>query len=134
MKMARYRSFRQEFNRSFNNEVERTLEAIGAYASSNAKALAPVDDGNLRSSINHRVDVAKRKVTIGASANYSAYVEFGTGRYAERGGRQTPWYYYNEKLGRVVKTEGMQPQPYLRPAVLDNISAINAIIRRFNPR
>jgi HK97 gp10 family phage protein len=47
-----------------------------------AKALAPVDTGNLRSSIETRVSGDGRSASmtaeVSANAGYSAYVEFGT--------------------------------------------------------
>ena len=45
-----------------------------------AKAFAPVDTGNLRSSIGTdlTVDASRISATIGATADYAAYVEYGT--------------------------------------------------------
>lgn len=49
-----------------------------------AQAFAPVDTGNLRSSIGYetRELVASVEAEIGATASYAAYVEFGTSRMA----------------------------------------------------
>lgn len=48
----------------------------------NAKAIAPVDTGNLKSSIGHSdmraLSAEHLQVDIGPTANYGSYVEFGT--------------------------------------------------------
>ena len=51
-----------------------------------AKAFAPVDTGNLRSSIGTdlTVDASRISATIGATADYAAYVEYGTSTMAPR--------------------------------------------------
>ncbi len=57
---------------------------------------------------------------IGPSAPYGKYIEFGTGVYAEGGGgRRTPWVFRGSN-GRFYTTEGMRPQPYMRPAMDEN--------------
>lgn len=47
-----------------------------------AKAFAPVDTGNLRSSIGS--DITAMEASVGPTADYGAYVEFGTSRMAPR--------------------------------------------------
>ena len=51
-----------------------------------AKAFAPVDTGNLRSSIGTDIDVSAASIsaTVGATASYAAYVEYGTSTMAPR--------------------------------------------------
>ena len=88
-----------------------------------AKPLSePVDSGQLRGSITHKVD--GNEARIGTNVEYAPYIEFGTGKYAEGGGgRKTPWVYKHPKYGWVW-TAGMPPRPYLRPALDENIEAI----------
>ncbi|MCY8035638.1 HK97 gp10 family phage protein [Bacillus sonorensis] len=115
----------RRFNRavdSFRDQVIRRVKRIIAETAEiiygQAVALAPVEDGNLKNSIevNYYDGGLKAKITVGAS--YAIYVEFGTGIYAEEGnGRKTPWVYFNEKLGRYVFTRGMHAQPFFFPAV-----------------
>lgn len=54
------------------------LEAIGMRAETHAKALTPVDTGNLRNSMAHAVSVDA--VYIGSNVEYAPYVEYGTSR------------------------------------------------------
>jgi HK97 gp10 family phage protein len=61
-----------------------------------AKNLSPVDTGNLKGSITQKVDGSEAR--IGTNVEYSPYVEYGTSK--------------------------MAAQPYLRPAVDNNIEAI----------
>ncbi|PAD58257.1 hypothetical protein CHH92_20910 [Bacillus sonorensis] len=115
----------RRFNRavdSFRDRVIRRVKRIIAETAEiiygQAVALAPVEDGNLKNSIevNYYDGGLKAKITVGAS--YAIYVEFGTGIYAEEGnGRKTPWVYFDEKLGRYVFTRGMRAQPFFFPAV-----------------
>lgn len=51
-----------------------------------AQAFAPVDTGNLRSSIGHETQELTNSLTaeVGATAAYAAHVEFGTSRMAPR--------------------------------------------------
>lgn len=104
--------------KALEEAVINALERCGMKAEGYAKDLAPVDTGNLRNSISHRVDESDKEVYIGTNAEYAAYVELGTGIYTE-GGRQDPWVYQDDE-GRWHHTRGQEPQPYLVPAVKDH--------------
>lgn len=106
----------------------RALEKCGMTAESYAKRLAPVDTGNLRNSITHKVDESDLSVYIGTNNEYAAYVELGTGKYAEGGGgRPTPWVYQDDK-GNWHHTHGQRAKPYLKPAVADHNQEYRSII------
>ena len=92
-----------------------------------AKDLTPVDTGNLRNSIAHKVDSAGNAVYIGTNNEYAAYVELGTGKYTQ-GGRQDPWVYQDEE-GNWHHTHGRRAQPYLKPAVADHKQTYRNIIK-----
>jgi HK97 gp10 family phage protein len=114
----------------FKAKIETALFALGEFLVSEAKQNAPVDLGQLRASIGYDVETTENKVKYGTNVEYAPYVEFGTGLYAENGeGRKTPWTY--EKNGQFYTTQGQKPQPYMRPAVLDNISQIERIIEYY---
>ncbi len=120
------------------------LEAVGKFVEDNANLLVPVDSGYLRGSITHKVDEQDLSVIIGTNVEYAAYVEFGTGEYAENGqGRKGGWFYVTDKpvvagwlkaLGKLKDgkylyfTYGSKPQPYLRPAILENKDEIRRIL------
>lgn len=80
----------------------RALEIIGMRAEKYAKALCPVDTGNLRNSISHQT-VGNNEVHIGTNVEYAPYVEFGTVR--------------------------MSAKPYLRPAVSTHIEEYKNILK-----
>lgn len=99
-------------------EVKRIIIETAYIIHSNAQALAPVDEGNLRDSIEVEILQDGMKAIVRVTANYAIWIEYGTGIYAVEGnGRNTPWTYYSDKLGRFVTTQGMKPQPFWDPAV-----------------
>ena len=105
--------------------ILRALERCGLQAEGYAKDLAPVDTGNLRNSITHKV--VDDSVYIGTNNEYAAYVELGTGKYAE-GGRQDSWVYQDEE-GNWHHTHGQRAQPYLKPAVADHKQTYRNIVQ-----
>lgn len=118
----------QKVLEEFHAACLRALEKCGLVAEGYAKKLTPVDTGNLRNSITHKVDDKEPSVHIGTNAEYAAYVELGTGKYKEGGGgRPDPWVYQDEE-GRWHKTSGNKAQPYLRPAVADHAKQYRDII------
>lgn len=110
----------------FHDAVLRALERCGSQAEGYAKDLAPVDTGNLRNSISHRVDDGEPAVYIGTNVSYAPYVELGTGKYTE-GGRPTPWVYQDDN-GNWHWTAGNPAQPFLAPAVKDHPQTYRNII------
>jgi HK97 gp10 family phage protein len=105
--------------------INKGLEAVGLYAEGEVKRRAPVDTGDLRSSV--ASEVYPDKVRIGSDKNYAVYVEMGTGLYAEEGnGRKTPWV-YEGRDGKMYQTKGQKPQPYLRSGIEENINQIVTI-------
>lgn len=110
----------------FHDAVLRALERCGEQAEGYAKDLAPVDTGNLRNSISHKVDDGEAAVYIGTNVFYAPYVELATGIYAE-GGRPTPWVYRDDE-GNWHWTAGNPAQPFLAPAVKDHAQTYRNII------
>lgn len=79
---------------------KRALEICGEKAESYAKALCPVDTGNLRNSITHFQDGDDEY--IGTAVKYAPYVELGTRR--------------------------MKARPYLRPAAEEHGAEYKSIM------
>ena len=120
---------------------------------------APKDTGELRRSITNRVEVIGNEVSgiVFTPLEYAPYIEYGTGIYAENGGTSGYWVYvgdkdYNpnrkkngkrytlEEAKQIVAimrskglkayyTNGMHPQPFLRPALNENKDEIIQIIK-----
>lgn len=111
---------------SMREAISRAMEKCGIVAEGYAKDLCPVDTGNLRNSISHLVDEEEPAAYIGSNTSYAAYVELGTGRYAE-GGRPTPWVYQDDE-GNWHWTAGNPAQPFLKPAVADHTQTYQNII------
>lgn len=67
---------------------------------------------------------------IGSDLDYSLYVEFGTGVYAEDGkGVSTPWA-YKAADGTWRTTKGMRPRPHIRPAFENNAEEIEMMLAK----
>lgn len=115
-----------EVRAALQEAVERALEKCGLVAEGYAKRLVPVDTGNLRNSITHKVDPEEPAVYIGTNSEYGAYVELGTGEHYP-GGRPTPWTYQDEN-GNWHWTAGNKAQPYLKPAVADHAQTYRNIM------
>ena len=111
---------------AMHEAAARALEKCGLVAEGYAKKLCPVDTGNLRNSITHTVDEQEPAAIIGTDSEYGAYVELGTGIYAE-GGRPTPWVYQDAK-GNWHYTRGNKAQPFLKPAAADHAGQYRYIL------
>ena len=118
----------KEVSAAIHAALLRGLEKCGLVAEGYAKKLFPVDTGNLRNSITHTVDEQEPAAIIGTDSEYGAYVELGTGIYAEGGGgRPTPWVYQDAK-GNWHYTRGNKAQPLLKPAVADHAGQYRDIL------
>ena len=114
-------------------DPEQLKAAMGrtcALVERSAKQKAPKGTGELRRSITSRVEQVGDEV-IGAiftPLEYAPYVEYGTGLFAENGGRQdVPWHYQDDE-GEWHTTSGMHPHPYMRPALHENREQIKRIL------
>ena len=96
-----------------------------------AKQKAPKDTGALRNSIQSRVEESEGDIVgvVFSPLEYAPYVEYGTGLFAEEGGRKTPWLYEDEETGEKIFTRGQKPQPYMRPALNENRERIIEILK-----
>lgn len=108
----------EQFEKQLPDLLDKALEKACLIVENSAKQNCPVNDGQLRQSITHKVD--NKRGEVGTSVEYAPYVEIGTGIYSTEGnGRQTPWSYRDAK-GEWHTTKGMEAQPYLKPAVEKN--------------
>ena len=111
--------------------LEGAMGIACALVERSAKQKAPKGTGELRRSITSKVDRVGSESVIGTvftPLEYAPYIEFGTGLFAESGGRQdVPWNYQDDK-GEWHSTSGMKPQPYMRPALNENREQIKRIL------
>ena len=107
-----------------------------------AKALAPVDTGQLAGSIHMQVKETGVELQgrVYTNVEYAPYVEFGTGikgngtypykveglnlEYKDKG-----WFYYDEDKGETIFTTGQEAQPYMYPAMKQNEKRIKQMFR-----
>lgn len=108
-------------------ELEATLGKACALVERSAKELAPKDTGALRRSITSKVEGTEG--IIYTPLEYAPYIEYGTGLFAENGGRaDVPWNYKDDK-GEWHSTSGIKPQPFMRPALNQNRENIIKLIK-----
>ena len=92
-----------------------------------AKQKAPKGNGELRRSITS--EVRDLEGYVYTPLEYAPYVEYGTGLFAESGGRKdVPWNYKDDE-GNWHSTSGMHPRPYMRPALNENREEILRVIK-----
>lgn len=110
---------------------EAALGKVCALVERDAKQKAPKDTGALRRSIESKIekDSTEIKGVVFTPLEYAPYVEYGTGLFAESGGRaDVPWSYQDDK-GEWHTTSGQHPQPFMRPALDENRAQILRILK-----
>jgi hypothetical protein len=103
------------FSENIIDDVDKKFIQAGALMTTNAKMLSLVDTGNLRRNIGFR-RVGRLHVEVFSVASYSAYIEYGTGKFAKFGnGRMSGWY-YPTRNGGFAYTEGQPAKPFFFPS------------------
>lgn len=112
-------------NLADSGKIETAMGECCALVEGEAKKKAPKDTGALRNSITSRVENTGEAVKgiVFTPLEYAPYIEYGTGLFAEKGGRNTKWTYQDDK-GKWHSTRGRHPHPYLRPALTQNRNKI----------
>lgn len=110
-------------------DINDGMKKCCALVERSAKEKVLVQTGELRRSITSKVENNGLEVTgtIYTPLEYAPYIEYGTGLFAEKGGRPTPWCYQDDK-GEWHTTSGQPPQPYMRPALNENRTTILEIL------
>ena len=104
-------------------KLQNALALAGEVVRADAVDNCPVDTGRLKNSITSAVE--GDSAVIGTNAEYAQYVEFGTGAQGDKSVAHTTkkhWTYYSG--GRFYTTSGHAPQPFLVPALKNNIPQI----------
>lgn len=111
---------------SSDANIEGALGTCCALVERSAKQKAPKDNGELRRSITSKVEGTQGIVFT--PLEYAPYVEYGTGLFAENGGRMdVPWNYQDDE-GEWHSTSGQKPQPFMRPALDENQETIKRLL------
>lgn len=111
---------------SSDANIDGALGTACALVERSAKQKAPKDNGELRRSITSKVE--NHTGIVFTPLEYAPYVEYGTGLFAEDGGRvDVPWHYQDDE-GEWHSTSGQKPQPFMRPALDDNKTLIKQIL------
>ena len=112
-------------------KLEQTMGKACAIVERSAKQKAPKDTGALKRSITSKIEVVDDSIVgiVFTPLEYAPYVEYGTGLFAEEGGRiDVPWNYQDDK-GEWHSTSGQKPQPYMRPALEENREKIKRLFK-----
>lgn len=122
-------------NISNTEQVTQTMNKAVLLVHGQAKALVPVDTGNLAGSIHPKV-ITKGNIIIGkvyTNVTYAPYVEFGTGskgngtypnKEISLSYRSTPWLFTPDGGETFYYTLGQVAQPYMYPALKQNEKVI----------
>lgn len=111
--------------------LKQALGRACALVEREAKTKAPKGAGELRRSITSKVEEEGGELVgvVYTPLEYAPYVEYGTGLFAEEGGRlDVPWCYQDDE-GEWHTTSGMHPHPYMRPALYENREQIIRILK-----
>lgn len=129
------------FDKIAKMDLTNKVNQITTLAHGQAKALCPVDKGNLRESIHMQVKKTDRAIQgrVYTNVEYAPYVEFGTGvtgngtypykikglnlTYKDKG-----WAYFDEDKNEWIYTKGQVAQPYMYPAIRRNRKAMKKIM------
>jgi HK97 gp10 family phage protein len=112
-------------------ELKMAMGKACALVERSAKEKAPKGTGELRRSITSKVEADNTEVTgvVYTPLEYAPYVEYGTGLFAENGGRtDVPWNYKDDE-GNWHSTSGQHPHPFMRPALDENREQVQRILK-----
>lgn len=97
-----YKSNKKQVLKTLTQAEERALTGLGIFVVGEATVRTPVKTGNLRGSINHKVNAGQKSVSVGSPVLYAPYIEKGTSK--------------------------MSAQPFLTPSVEENESRIKSLV------
>ncbi len=133
--MANQSSFKVTNNsgKIYSDLLRRSKTAVEAgllIVEAQAKANAPVDSGDLRDHISHKIVTKGKEIEgqVGSPTFYAPYIEYGTGEFAENGaGRKGGWSYVDEG-GKRHFTYGSKPTKFLRNAFRSTKGKVKSVI------
>lgn len=123
--MAELKWYGDKAIKNIEQAVNVALTASALLVEGQAKALAPVDTGNLRNSITH--ELGKKEARVGTNVEYAQAVEFGTSPHTISIKDKKVLSDGKTFFGKTVQHPGTAPQPFLNPALETNKSNIKKI-------
>lgn len=109
--------------------LRRLLQRAAIYTQGEARELAPVDTGRLRSSLDYEIDENDPPLwaKVGTSVFYAPYQEYGTGAFAEGDTG------LGASLGSIggPARGGIRPKRYLRGALQKLLGELPALLSQF---
>lgn len=125
-----FNDYSEEVLEAFDEACLIALERCGEQAEGYAKDLVPVDTGNLRNRISHKVIDSEPAAYIGTNVEYAPYVEFGTGAHSSTGGGtpKSHWVYMGDD-GEWHIGKPQKPKPYLKPAIANHVGTYRNIFK-----
>lgn len=110
----------QAYNDETIEKVQRGIAETAVLLDTEASSRVPVDTSFAKQMIGYSIAPDGLSATVESGAEYSVYLEFGTGIYAEGPGgsraKKIPWVYKNLD-GEYVTTYGMPAQPFWFPSI-----------------
>jgi HK97 gp10 family phage protein len=126
------------FNKSMNSiekafierldKIENAFKDTMVKMEQEATAAAPVDTGDLKSSIKWK-EVGKLSYELRADTDYAAFVEFGTGKQTVIKNYDQFWESIGEKFWTKRPNEGVRATPFFYPTVNKNIPKLKNKIK-----
>ena len=105
----------QAFSDKTIDEAEQGVSETAMLLNTEASSRAPIDEGNLKNSIQSEIGGLEATVMVGAF--YGVYVEYGTGIYSSKSrAKKIPWTYKGAD-GKWYTTYGMRAQPFWFPSI-----------------
>lgn len=114
-------------NMADEQELKLAMGKACAFVEGEAKKKAPKGNGELRRSIESRVENNGGDIVgvVSTPLEYAPYVEYGTGMHAEKGGRQGWWVYVKDSAGGISKSSKSGGKTY----TFDEAKKIMAMLR-----
>lgn len=110
----------EKYSKDMEKWVKKGIAKTTLKIYNTAVALAPVDMGFLKESIDYKFTDGGLSSVISVGADYAIYVEYGTGIYATGPGgsraKKIPWS-YKDVDGEWHMTYGQVAQPFWNPAI-----------------
>lgn len=111
-----FKDYAPEIQAKLQHAAEAWLEEASGEVETQAMRNTRVDTGRTKGSWQHHVDNGNLEATVGSDYENAIWEEFGTGVFAESGGRtNVPWTYKDQK-GEWHKTKGKRGTGAFRKA------------------